>query len=92
MAAINLNHNEGSITIDNDKVLQITKNGAVRIGNGNFMEEINPSNLTTILKDYEGVIRYNENTHTIQYCDGYSWIDFGTVADKSSGIIWSLTF
>lgn len=92
MAAININHNEGTITIDGDRVLQITDNGAIRIGNANYMQEINSSELTEILRDYEGALRYNEITKTLQYCDGMSWKDFGDVKDGSTGIIWSITF
>lgn len=91
MAAININHTEGSITIDNDKVLQITKNGAIKIGNGSYLDEIDVS-LEELKEKYEGVIRYNSDTKLLEYCDGESWKTFAYGVEKTTGIIWSLTF
>jgi hypothetical protein len=92
MAAININHNEGSITTDNDKVLQITDNGGVKIGNGNYLDELENPQSGVIRADYEGVIRYNSNKGTIQYCDGTAWKDFSYNANETPGIIWAITF
>ena len=87
MAAININHTEGSITTDNDRILQITKNGAIKIGNGSFLNEANLEN-----EDYSGSIRYNELTKNLEYHDGKNWKAFSYGIDETPGIIWSLTF
>lgn len=92
MAAININHNEGTITTDNDKVLQITDNGGVKIGNGSFLNELENPQSGVVLSEYEGVIRYNKNKGTIQYCDGSAWKDFSYNTDETPGIIWAITF
>ena len=92
MGAININHNEGSITTDNDAVLKITDNGGIKIGNGSYLNELdNPQNGSKE-ESYEGVIRYNKSTGTIQYCDGTAWKDFSNGIDETPGIIWSITF
>ena len=57
MGAININHNEGSITTDNDTVLTITENGGVKIGDGTYL---NDSDIVD--ESYKGVIRYNKDT------------------------------
>lgn len=92
MGAININHNEGTITTDNDVVLEITDNGGVKIGNGSYLDELGNPQYTEINEDYQGVIRYNKSTGTVQYCDGYSWKDFSYGVDKTPGIIWAITF
>lgn len=92
MTAININHKEGTITTDNDQVLQITKNGAVKIGDGNYLEELNVPEYESPNEEYKGVIRYNPTTKCLQYCDGFHWKDFSYDVDETPGIIWSLTF
>ena len=92
MAAININHNEGSITTSDDKVLQITKHGAVKLGDGSYLDEMDVS-LEEFKKNYEGAIRYNSDSKVVEYCDGYSWKEFKSGEENTSnGIIWSLIF
>lgn len=85
MSAININHEEGSITSESG-VLQITSNGGVKIGSGEYLEEI-----SSIVPDYEGLLRYNKNTGKLQYCDGHTWKDFSS-SEQSSEIFWSFIF
>lgn len=92
MGAININHNDGSIITDEDMVLQISDNGAVKIGNGTYLDELGNPQTIRINSSYEGAIKYNKNTGTIQYCDGTSWKDFAYGIDETPGIIWAITF
>ena len=92
MSAINLNHKEGIIYTEDDKILQITENGAVRIGDGSYLSELNNPDSDEAEESYKGVIRFNKNTGTLQYCDGFTWKDFSVGIDNTSGIIWALTF
>lgn len=87
MSAININHEEGSIKVDSG-ILQITSNGGVKIGNGNYLNED-----FTINEDYNGVIRFNKNTGKLQYCDGHTWKDFSSnEQDLGNEIFWSIIF
>ena len=92
MSGININHNEGSITTTEDKVLQITENGAVKIGNGTYLDELGNPQIIGVNELYEGAIRYNKDRGCIQYCDGTSWKDFTSGSEETSGIIWAITF
>ena len=92
MSAININHNEGSITTDNDRVLQITENGGVKIGNGTYLSELSNPQSNYVEESYKGVIRYNDERGVIQYCDGASWKDFSYGVEETPGIIWAITF
>jgi len=87
MGAININHNEGSITTDNDTVLTITENGGVKIGDGSYL---NDSDIVD--ESYKGVIRYNKDTDSIQYHNGVTWKNFSNDVEETPGIIWSITF
>ena len=91
MAAININHNEGSITTDDGKVLQITKNGAVKIGSGTYLEELDGAS-DEVREEYEGCIRYNQEKAVYEYCDGHIWKEFKTGKPQDSGIVWSIIF
>lgn len=92
MSAINFDHNKGKIYTDDDKVLQITENGAVKIGSGEYLSELNNPENNESEESYKGVIRFNKNTGTVQYCDGTTWKDFAVGDDSSTGVIWALTF
>jgi len=92
MGAININHNNGSIVTDEDLILQITENGAVKIGDGTYLSEMGNPQTIGIDQTYEGAIKYNKNTGTIQYCDGKSWKDFSYGVEETPGIIWAITF
>lgn len=92
MSGINIDHNKGSITITEDTVLQITENGAVKIGDGTYLDELGNPQAISVDESYEGAIKYNKNKGCIQYCDGKSWKDFSSGVDETPGIIWSITF
>lgn len=92
MAGIDINHDDSSIITDKDTVLKITENGAVKIGNGTYLDELGNPQTISANEKYKGGIKYNENTKTIQYCDGTSWKDFSYGVEETPGIIWAITF
>lgn len=91
MGAINIDHKKGLITTDEDGVIKITEHGAVKLGSGEYLSELNNSQIEEE-ESYKGAIRYNKETKTVQYCDGTTWKDFAVGVDETPGIIWSITF
>ena len=92
MGAININHNEGSISTDNDTLLKVMEHGAIKLGEGDYLSELGNLQSGEIEESYEGAIRYNKNKGTLQYSDGVSWKDFADGKDETPGIIWAITF
>lgn len=75
--SININHSNASILTGDDTFLQLSKNGAVKLGKGKNLEEDTINNSTiNFLSNYSGAIRFNETTKKLEYCDGRKWVEF----------------
>lgn len=92
MAAINIDHKNGIISTDKDNLLYVTKNGAIRLGNGIYLDELGNSQEIEPKQEYIGAIRYNNDRTCLQVCDGTSWKDINGQYKSTSNIIWSLIF
>lgn len=92
MSSININHNTTTISTDDDSMLSITEKGAIKIGNGMYLDELgNPLEIEPKEK-YRGALRFNEEKGILQYCDGTRWRDINGQYKQVSEIVWSLLF
>lgn len=92
--SINFNHSDSSITVSDSECLLLSVNGSVKIGNGNNAPEdiINNKDIIT-MKEYEGTLRFNEETSRLEYCDGTKWMQIQTTSDKDETLtVYSLLF
>ena len=90
--SIDINHKTSTITTDDDTLLQITVNGAVRIGDGTYLDELGNSQEIEPNENYKGAIRFNEDHQCLQLCDGYKWKDINGHYKQTSNLVWSLLF
>ena len=87
--SINLDHSRGKITTA-DGCLILNDNGSVKVGNGMTLPN---SNENGILINYEGAIRFNEESKKLEYCNGDSWVEFSTEnIESKDSVIYSLLF
>ena len=92
--SININHTNASILTSDGSYIQLSKNGGVKVGFGKNLEEaaINNTNQNTLV-NYVGVIRLNETTKKLEYCDGKTWNVLATEDnDIDIPLIYSLLF
>lgn len=92
MAAVNIDHKNGIIYAENDGLLKITEKGAIKLGNGIYLDEGGNTVDIEPREEYKGALRYNEELGLLQYCDGYSWRNVNGEYKQTSQIIWSLLF
>lgn len=90
--SIDINHKTSTITTDDDTLLQVTVNGAVRIGDGTYLDELGNSQEIEPNENYKGAIRFNEDHQCLQLCDGYKWKDINGHYKQTSNLVWSLLF
>ena len=92
--AININHNDASLTTHDKSFIQLSKNGAVKIGYGKNLSESTIDNIAQdTLMDYIGAMRINETTKKLEYCDGKSWITISTEEDvRQIPMVYSFLF
>lgn len=88
MVAINLDHNKGMISTNDDSIIKIGDRGAIQLGTGEYLEE--ESDVT--IADLVGAIRYNVERKCLQVCDGKIWRDVKGQYKQTSHIVWSLLF
>lgn len=92
--SINFNHSDSSILTNDSSCLLLSVNGSVKIGNGNNAPEdiLNNKNILS-MKEYEGTLRFNENTSKLEYCDGTKWLEIKTTSDlEDKEIVYSFLF
>lgn len=88
MGSIIINHKEGIISSDDD-VIVLGDKSAIKLGTGTYLDD----SATDDLSKYEGVIRYNPSSKTMEYCDGVNWKEFILLKkDIDTDIMWSLLF
>lgn len=92
MTAININHKNGIISTDDDSVITLGVKGAVKLGNGTYLDELGELQEIDPSQEYEGVIRYNSDRGCLQVCDGSQWKDVLGQYKQTSNIVWSLLF
>ena len=90
--SININHADGIIQTRNDKVLTLMNKGAIKIGDGTYLDELGDKQDYDINKDMVGALRYNAERKCLQVCDGRVWNDVNGKYKQKSNIIWSLMF
>ncbi len=73
--SININHSNSNIISGDGSYVELSKNGVVKIGTGrNAQGDLIDNSNSEILKEYEGAIRFNPQTETLEYCDGSKWL------------------
>lgn len=87
MASINIDHNQGVIFTDEDKIIKVGNKGAIQLGSGDYLDENSNG-----LEDYKGAIRYNIERECLQVCNGEYWKDIKGEHKQTSHIVWSLLF
>lgn len=92
MTSINIDHNKGIISTESDSILYIADKGAVKIGDGTYLDELGNSREIEARKDYIGAMRYNKDRGCLQICDGTKWKDVLGHYKQTSNIVWSLLF
>jgi len=93
MTSININHTEGTISTNDNSMLTIQTDGAVKIGNGTYLRELDNKNIDiSIRNEYKGAIRYNDDRGCLQVCDGTRWKDIKGYYKQTSNLVWSLLF
>jgi hypothetical protein len=92
MTAINIDHNKGIISTEDDSILKLGEKGAIQLGDGTYLDELGNSTTITIKEAYRGALRYNAEKGCLQVCDGTQWKDILGKYKQSSKIIWSLIF
>lgn len=90
--AININHKDSTIITDDDTLIQITDKGALKVGDGTYLDELGNSQEIEPNENYKGAIRFNEDHQCLQLCDGYKWKDINGRYKQTSGIVYSLLF
>ena len=77
--SINVNHPETTVKTFDGSHLQIADGGAIKIGYGISINEDDINNVSPeTLAEFAGTIRFNKNTHKMEYCDGTTWVQFVT--------------
>lgn len=89
--AININHKENIISVK-DELLKISTTGAVKIGNGKYLNELDDISEIEPSDDYKGALRYNEDLGLMEYCDGKQWRTINGQYKQTSNIVYSLLF
>lgn len=92
MTSINIDHSKGLITTNSNDVLNIMETGAVKIGDGTYLDELENAQELPINEDMIGALRYNKDRKCLQVCDGQIWRDVNGKYKQTSNIIWSLLF
>lgn len=88
MGSIIINHKEGIIS-SNDDVIVLGDKSSIKLGTGTYLDD----SATNDLSKYEGAIRYNSSSKTMEYCDGENWKEFILLKkDIDTDILWSLLF
>ena len=92
MASINIDHKNGLISTETDNILYLANKGAIKIGDGTYLDELGNSQEIQINEHYIGVMRYNVDGGCLQICDGKKWKDVLGQYKQTSNIVWSLLF
>ena len=74
--AININHKNSTIITDDDTLIQITDKGALKVGDGTYLDELGNSQEIEPNQNYKGAIRFNEDHQCLQLCDGYKSVSY----------------
>ena len=90
--AININHKNSTIITDDDTLIQITDKGALKVGDGTYLDELGNSQEIEPNQNYKGAIRFNEDHQFLQLCYFYKWKDINGHYKQTSGIVYSLLF
>lgn len=92
--SININHSTSSIVSSDGSYIELSKNGVVKIGKGiNAQGDIIDNSDPLILKEYEGAVRFNEDTRKMEFCDGTKWIEFSIKEDdENTPMVYSMLF
>lgn len=92
MTSINIDHKTSTITTDNDTILNLSEKGAIKIGQGTYLDELGNSQEIEAREQYIGAMRYNTDRNCLQICDGKKWKDVLGHYKQTSNIVWSLLF
>lgn len=88
--SINIDHTEQSINVDDNSCLTLNENGAVLLGSGITIPDTSDS---ISLSNFEGSLRFNENTKKVEYCDGEKWVTLMTKDENDQeSTIFSIIF
>lgn len=89
--AINIDHSQQSINVEGNGCLILNENGSVLLGGAITLPDTHNESIS--LSDYEGALRFNEETKKLEYCDGNKWIELLTNdIDSKESTIFSLLF
>lgn len=92
MTSINIDHKKGIISTDDDTILYLSDKGAIKIGQGTYLDELGNSQEIEAREQYIGAMRYNTDRNCLQICDGKKWKDVLGHYKQTSNIVWSLLF
>jgi len=92
--SININHSTSSILSSDGSCIELSKNGVVKIGKGiNAKGDMIDNKDPKVLKEYEGTLRFNDDTKKMEYCDGSRWLEISTEEDTDkSQMVYSMLF
>lgn len=91
--SVNINHNDSIISSSNDDLLCITQKGAIKIGDGTYLDELDKNvKMIEPNEKYKGALRYNKELGLLQYCDGIRWRNIDGKYKQTSNIVYSLLF
>jgi len=91
MTGITINNVNSEIDAGDNKVLNLASKGAVKVGDGTYLTG---NTITEIAPkaEYEGCLRYNENTQTLEICTKTAWIPLGGDLHLDNSIVWGMIF
>lgn len=92
--SININHSNSNIISSDGSYVELSKNGVVKIGSGiNVKDDMMDNIGEDVLKEYEGAIKFNTDTHKLEYCDGSRWVELSIdEEDNKTSMIYSMLF
>lgn len=89
MTGITIDNKQSLIDAGDNKVLKLAEKGAVKIGNGHYLSG-NASIEIAPKAEYEGCLRYNNETHMLEIATATEWKPLGGQLTTDDTIIWAL--
>lgn len=89
MTGITIDNKNSLIDAGTNRVVRLANKGAVRIGNGHYLSG-NKSIEIAPKAEYEGCIRYNNETQTLEVATATEWKPLGGQLTTDDTIIWGL--
>jgi hypothetical protein len=91
MTGITIDNKQSLIDAGDNRIVKLADKGAVRIGNGHYLSgtrsiEIAPK------PEYEGCLRYNSETQTLEIATASEWKPLGGQLTTDDTMIWGMIF